>query len=86
MASEQRDYAKIVAKAWSDPAFHDRLVSDPRKTLNEQGWGIDDSVNVQVKPDSDKHSLVLGIPKKPAGLTDDQLKNQPGPNPCCCCC
>jgi hypothetical protein len=84
MASEHRDYAKIVAKAWTDPAFRDRLIADPRKALNEQGWGIDNSVHVEVKPDSDKHSLVLGLPKRPEGLTDDQLNKNPPPNPCCC--
>lgn len=85
MANPQHDYSKIVAKAWSDPAYHDRLISDPRKTLNEAGWGIDDSVHVEVKPDSDKHSLVLGLPKKPQGLGEGQQKNG-GANPCCCCC
>lgn len=70
----QADYPKIVAKAWSDPDFRKRLVDDPGKTLKDEGWDIHPSLSVQVKPDSDQHTLIIGLPKKPEGLSDERLQ------------
>jgi len=82
------DYAKLVAKAWSDPDFHRRLTSDPAKTLKEEGWDIHPSMNVQIKQDSSQHSLTIGLPKKPEGLSDEKLREAAGAAcssgaPCC---
>jgi hypothetical protein len=83
MAKPPKDYAKIVAKAWSDPAFHQALLANPRKALTAEGWNIPDSVGVQVK-DGDSCSFVLGIPPKPAGLSDEQLREAAHKHhPCC---
>ena len=84
MSETHRNYGKLIAKAWSDAAFRDRLVADPKKVLNEQGWDLADNVDVKVQADSDRHSMVIGLPKKPAGLKDDQLNQaaDASSNPC----
>jgi hypothetical protein len=83
----QYDYAKVIARAWSDSAYRQRLISDPRKTLNDEGWDLDPSVHVEIKPDSDATHIVLGLPQKPSGLADHELSQHAHEmRGCCCCC
>ena len=32
-----KKYAKLIAKAWSDESFKDKLISDPKGVLIEEG-------------------------------------------------
>jgi hypothetical protein len=81
--SSSNDYAKIVAKSWTDSKFRDALTADARGTLKKEGWNIPDSLTVQVKADSSDNTLVLGLPKKPAGLNDEQLRQHADSLACC---
>ena len=64
-AEWQKGYAKMVARAWSDAAYKDRLVRDPRSVLAEAGLEVPSSLEIAVVEDSsDKRHLVL--PAKPA--------------------
>lgn len=81
MAS-QMDFSKIVAKAWADDDYRKRLVSDPMGTLKSEGWDIHPSTTIEVKPDTDQHKLVFGLPKKPEGLSDDELSRSASAGPC----
>lgn len=92
MTKSPNEYAKIVAKAWSDEEYRKRLIDDPNKVLSEEGWDVDSSTTVQIKPDSDRHTLILGLPKRPDGLADEHLSDaanaaagRPCANPCGCC-
>jgi len=70
----EHDYAKVVAKTWSDPAFRDRLFADPIATLNAEGWNIPPSVKIAVEPEGSEYQFVLGLPKKPEGMSDHELR------------
>jgi hypothetical protein len=83
MGSQPNSYARVIAKAWSDATFAQRLTSDPKGALKDEGWNIPDGVGVEVKLDSDANSFVLGIPRKPPGLKDEQLREAANAIPCC---
>ena len=86
------DYAKIIAKAWGDPGYEKRLIADPGTVLKEEGWELDPSTTIQIKPGSENHTIILGLPKKPEGLSDQHLReaseraahNSFCADPCCC--
>jgi hypothetical protein len=60
-----KGYAKVVAQAWSDEAYKERLLRDPRSVLTEAGLAVPSSVEITVVEDSaEKRHLVL--PPKPA--------------------
>ena len=60
-----KGYAKVVAKAWSDDTYKERLLRDPRAVLAEAGLEVPSSVEIAVVEDSaQKRHLVL--PAKPA--------------------
>jgi hypothetical protein len=81
--SNSNDYAKIVAKSWTDDKFRAALLADPKGTLKKEGWGIPDSLGVKVTADASDNTLVLGLPKKPAGLNDEQLRKHADSLACC---
>ena len=73
MPKNERDYAKIVAKTWADPAFRGRLIADPHATLKAEGWDIPPSVKIVVKSESGEPQFVLPLPEKPDGISDHDL-------------
>jgi hypothetical protein len=67
--------ARIIAKAWHDPAFKQRLMASPTETLAEEGHPLPTGVQAKVVEDNPqlKH-LVLPPPPQGAGqLTQDAL-------------
>ncbi len=59
-------YGKIIAKAWSDPAYKTRLQADPHAALREMG--LDPGANVAITVVEDSADTVhLVIPNSPAG-------------------
>ncbi len=69
-------YARVIAKAWSDPAYKARLVADPHAALREMGLdpGADFAITV-VEDSADTVHLV--IPNSPAGsdsLSTEQME------------
>ena len=45
-------WAKIIAKAWSDPAFNERLLKDPTGVLEPQGIEIPSGTHVALTEDT----------------------------------
>jgi len=80
--AQQEEYAKnygqIVAKTWADPAFKQRLFSDPASVLKE--YGIDVPAGVEVRPVENSESMVyLPLPPQPeAEISDEQLEQVAG--------
>jgi hypothetical protein len=55
--------AKVLAKAWKDPAFRKELVNYPRETLTKMGFEIPKNVNVHIHEDnSNTFTFVLRAP------------------------
>jgi len=59
-----KKYAKLIAKVWSDEAFKERLVMDPRATLDAEGIQVPEGVEVKVVEQTEK-TFFLVIPEKP---------------------
>ena len=73
-----RNYGQLVSRAWSDPAFKQRLLSDPAAVLKEQGIDVPAGVRVQVLENTDK-VFNLALPPQPSeGLSDEQLDQVAG--------
>ena len=76
---QQKKYGQIVAQAWSDESFKQKLVSDPAGTLAAAGMPVKPGVNVRVVENTDKIVYVVLPPKPPAGqLSDEQLNHVSG--------
>ncbi|MGH2589016.1 MAG: nitrile hydratase subunit alpha [Dehalococcoidia bacterium] len=65
---EIKQYGQLVAKAWSDPAFRDRLLADPAGILRAEGFTVPADMQVRVlEPDGPRLYMPL-----PAELPDGE--------------
>ena len=73
--------AIIVARAWADEAFRERLKADPRAAVAEEtGITVPESVAIEVLEEtSDKAYLV--IPANRAAIPDEELELAGGNSP-----
>jgi hypothetical protein len=69
---EEVEYARIVARSWSDSAFREEMIANPKEVLSRHRIAVPDHVVIRVKPDSDKTSVELGLPSRPV-LGDEQI-------------
>ena len=70
----QKAWGKIVAKAWSDPAFKKRLMDDPTEVLKSNGIEIPLGTRVVLKENT-KDTFHLSLPEKPEKeLSEERLK------------
>ena len=54
------DGARVIAKAWSDPAFKDRLLTDPLGAIGELGYEFPEHTGLSVLENTDDvHHLVV---------------------------
>lgn len=70
--------AKIIAKAWKDEAYKQRLLADPKAVIEEEsGMKFSDSVSVQVTEEN-TNSLYLTLPMSPeiegVNLSEEELE------------
>jgi hypothetical protein len=64
-----RKLAILIAKTWSDEAFKERLRTNAREVLKEEGFDIPDEVEIEVyfaKP----NKCNIYIPQKPSDIQD----------------
>lgn len=59
-------HGMIIAKAWSDPAFKAKLLTDPHAALEELGIAVAAGKTVTVVENADRH-VHLVLPPKPSG-------------------
>jgi len=68
-------WAKVVARAWSDDLFKQKLLNHPAEALKEYGLAIPAGTNLKVLEETPKASYLI-LPKKPKGeLSIDELKS-----------
>ncbi len=72
----QRQFARIVARAWSDEEFKKRLLADPTGVFKEEGVDLPEGMQVKAFEDTPStHHFVL--PPKPDTLpSEDDLHAQ----------
>ena len=69
----QRRYGQVVAQAWRDLAFKQRLLADPVTVLREQGIDVPAGLQVRVVENTGQQ-VHLVLPAKPGEeLSDDEL-------------
>jgi nitrile hydratase alpha subunit len=60
----KKKWQKVVAKAWMDEGYKQRLLKDPNVVLQEEGIEIPEGINFRVMEDSEKvRTLILPWPK-----------------------
>ncbi len=70
-------YGRIVAKAWEDEAFKQRLLTDPKAALQAEGLSFPEDAEVRVVEPNDR-LVYFPLPSKPEGLTEEQLGGMAG--------
>jgi Nitrile hydratase, alpha chain len=62
---ENAAYAKVVARAWSDPAFKEKLLAEPAAVLAAAGVGVPADLTVKLVENTD-NLVHLVLPRPPA--------------------
>jgi Nitrile hydratase, alpha chain len=67
--------SKVVARAWADPAYKAKLLSDPHSALAEAGVDVPAGIRLKVVEDTaDTRHVVLPVAPSGAGeLTEEEL-------------
>jgi hypothetical protein len=72
------ELAKIIAKAWRDPAFKAELIANPAAALKAEGIAVPAGMTVTVVENTDKQ-LHLVLPPVPTDeLSDETLDGVAG--------
>ncbi len=78
MAEDNKAMAQLISKAWSDPAFKQRLLSDTAAVLKENGINVPPGLVVKAVENTDNVFHIV-IPPKPAPeLSDADLEKVAG--------
>lgn len=75
----RRKIARVIANAWLDPAYHERLKKDPHSVLTEAGITAPKHIRVVEDTDDVTH---LVIPKRPQGLDEHRRRHKQNPDIC----
>jgi hypothetical protein len=69
---QARAYGRVVARAWSDDDFKQRLVDDPAAAMREEGMAVPDGTELRVV-ETTAEVAYLVLPLKPAELSEEEL-------------
>ncbi|MEO9865355.1 MAG: nitrile hydratase subunit alpha [Yoonia sp.] len=80
-ARSSADGAAVVARAWVDPAFRERLLADGSKAASEMGFDIGPMKLIAVENTADVHNIVVCTlcscyPRNLLGLPPDWYKSR----------
>jgi hypothetical protein len=79
----QQAWGQVVAQAWSDDGYRQRLLSDPAAALQAQGLSVPAGKQIRIIEDTDDTVHVI-LPARPTELSDedlDQAAGGAGPKP-----
>jgi hypothetical protein len=72
--------AKIVARAWADEGFRQRLKTDPRGMVAEEtGISVPESVQIEVVEETPERAYLV-IPMNRVAVSDEELDLASGGN------
>ena len=90
MAEEdtEKQRGEIIARAWEDPEYKKRLLSNPKEALKEMGVEVPEGVNLTVLESSMKQSYLVLPPEPTEELSEEELEMVAGGMgaPCCAPC
>jgi Nitrile hydratase, alpha chain len=65
--------AKLVARAWADEGFRERLKADPRAAVSEEtGITVPESITFGVREETPEKAYIV-IPANRVAIADEQL-------------
>lgn len=72
--------AKIIAHAWKDPRFKEKLMKNPRAAMKEMGFEVPENIQVRVVEDkADSFTFILPTPKaEMKELSEQELEKLAG--------
>ena len=71
--TQEKAWGLIVARAWADPDFKDRLKMDPEAVLAEHGLEVEPGLEILVVEDTDRVRHFV-LPPSPGGdLSEEEL-------------
>lgn len=74
----QKKWAKVIAKAWSDPAYKKKLIENPEATLAAEGLSTPKGMHIEIHENTNK-VVHLNLPQRPEGdLSEEQLQKVAG--------
>ena len=84
--SWETQIAQLIGQAWLDEALYRRLVNEPAATLRDNGFILEDFVEVRINQAPDAVPVlqgtkgetviyVLPLPPKPDALADEQIRS-----------
>ncbi|MDP5216874.1 hypothetical protein Q5Y75_06560 [Ruegeria sp. 2205SS24-7] len=75
----------LIHEIWSDEAFAQELLADPKSALKPHGFVTDDDVEIKVVRDSEKlrHVCIPAAPSEGEIGEEDLLRAQGGTTPVC---
>jgi hypothetical protein len=79
-SNEKNAYAKIVAHAWKDARFKEKLLKNPKEALKEMGMDVPANFDVRVIEEKTNSSTFI-LPKAPAvakELSEQELQKLAG--------
>ena len=68
-------WGELVAKAWSDPKFKQKLLNNPKACLAEKGIQITTDIKIH---ENTAHCIHLTLPMKPEGLDEQDWEKASG--------
>ena len=74
MSKNESVFAKIIAKAWRDPAFKAELIANPAAALKAEGIDVPAGMAVTVLENTDKHFHLVLPPVPTDELSEDDLE------------
>jgi hypothetical protein len=85
MKEQGKKIAKVIAKAWSDEAFKERLLSEPKTVLETEGIKAPEGAEVMAVEQTEKKFYFV-IPAKPQdiSITDENIESRAAALACQC--
>ena len=66
---ERKKYARVIAKAWVDEDFKNRLLDDPASTLKENGIEIPQGITIRFVEEN-KNEILIPLPPRPQNSSE----------------
>ena len=73
---QAKQWAKIVAKAWSDDEYRQRLIEDPVSVLTEEGFEVPEGLEIKVVEATEKQLWMILPPKPEKGSMEEGEERQ----------
>ncbi|KIX14130.1 nitrile hydratase subunit alpha [Dethiosulfatarculus sandiegensis] len=83
-----KSWARIVAKAWADADYKQRLLTDFEGVMKDEGVDLPPDMEFKVIDQKNENHWVLVLPPPPEniGQVEDVASRMVASAQCCCCC